>query len=170
MPTDAATGLVEGLDPGVAEELPPPFALGVSGDSEGAPPANPPGLTAASRHNSWSGALGGGGSGVHGRAGGGGPEGCCVVCLEPMEGPVPQVFTTVCNHTDCLGRWADSPCPVCRFHPSRADAYSRCAACGAGAGLWCCLLCGQIGCGKRGPDGHARAHYEATLHCYALEV
>ena len=30
-----------------------------------------------------------------------------------------QVFTTACDHsfhTQCLSQWADSPCPVCRYH------------------------------------------------------
>ena len=38
--------------------------------------------------------------------------------------------------------------------------------------LWVCLICGHAGCG--GGDatepGHARDHYRATLHAYALDV
>ena len=110
----------------------------------------------------------------------------CVVCLEPLRSRGP-IFTTACDHSfhsACLGKWADAPCPVCRFHPSGVGAATCCVACGlepSGGGaedvvdrrtLWVCLICGHAGCG--GGDatepGHARDHYRATLHAYALDV
>lgn len=50
----------------------------------------------------------------------------CVICMDRMES---QVLTTVCNHSfhvDCLMKWQDSPCPVCRFHHNNASEASTC--------------------------------------------
>ena len=80
----------------------------------------------------------------------------------------------MCNHRfhgECLKRWGDTSCPVCRYcaHPPLAGT-SRCAACGsAGANLWICLICGHVGCGRY-RSGHARDHWAASGHCYALEL
>lgn len=77
----------------------------------------------------------------------------------------------VCNHrfhSECLQKWGDSSCPVCRYSIN-AHHDSRCQACGATGDLWMCLLCGHVGCGRY-QAAHARDHYVATDHCYALEV
>ena len=53
----------------------------------------------------------------------------CVICMERMES---QVLTTVCNHSfhvECLMKWQDSPCPVCRFHHNNASEASTCQVC-----------------------------------------
>lgn len=50
----------------------------------------------------------------------------CVICMERMES---RVLTTVCNHSfhvECLMKWQDSPCPVCRFHHNNASEASTC--------------------------------------------
>lgn len=50
----------------------------------------------------------------------------CVICMDRMES---QVLTTVCNHSfhvECLMKWQDSPCPVCRFHHNNASEASTC--------------------------------------------
>lgn len=50
----------------------------------------------------------------------------CVICMDRMES---HVLTTVCNHTfhvECLVKWQDSPCPVCRFHHNNASEASTC--------------------------------------------
>lgn len=83
-------------------------------------------------------------------------------------------FTTACNHTfhmACLGQWQDSPCPVCRYHHNLATISSQCMhpGCRADTDLLVCVICGFVGCGRRGA-GHAREHYEDTLHAYALEI
>ncbi len=59
----------------------------------------------------------------------------CPVCLERLDQHISGVVTTVCNHRfhgECLRKWADASCPVC-----------RCAACTAagGAGCWRCRCC-----------------------------
>ncbi|XP_016150153.1 BRCA1-associated protein-like [Sinocyclocheilus grahami] len=42
----------------------------------------------------------------------------CTVCLERMDESVNGVLTTLCNHSfhsQCLQRWEDASCPVCRY-------------------------------------------------------
>ncbi|CAM9421490.1 unnamed protein product, partial [Discosporangium mesarthrocarpum] len=93
----------------------------------------------------------------------------CVICMEKMDR---QVLTTVCNHSfhiDCLVKWQDSPCPVCRFHHSHTSQESTCQECSASGNLWVCLICGIVLCGPRHED-HARRHYSSVLHAYALEI
>lgn len=36
-------------------------------------------------------------------------------------------------------------------------------------GLWICLICGHVGCGRY-QGGHAASHYRATNHTYALQL
>eukprot|EP00927_Polykrikos_kofoidii_P053553 TRINITY_DN48162_c0_g1_i1.p1 TRINITY_DN48162_c0_g1~~TRINITY_DN48162_c0_g1_i1.p1 ORF type:complete len:699 (+),score=119.31 TRINITY_DN48162_c0_g1_i1:72-2168(+) len=103
----------------------------------------------------------------------------CAVCLENIEtapgnyqlselgGGVP--LTILCTHTfhsRCLSRWCDATCPVCRFqqHPYRT---SSCDVCGNADDLHICLVCGSISCMS---EGHARQHFEATSHTYAVDV
>ena len=119
----------------------------------------------------------------------------CVVCLEALGNSA--VLTTACNHdfhVACLAQWQDAPCPVCRYHHNVAHITSTCQwreqdgfggrvedidsgsggeadECGASVGLLCCLICGFVGCGGGpGGGGHARRHYEESMHAYALEV
>jgi BRCA1-associated protein len=61
------------------------------------------------------------------------------------------IFTTVCNHSfhlDCLLKWQDSPCPVCRFdHSGLNEALSQCHVCGTTENNYVCLICGVVSCG-----------------------
>ncbi|CAN0561076.1 unnamed protein product, partial [Ectocarpus sp. 12 AP-2014] len=89
--------------------------------------------------------------------------------MEHMES---RVLTTVCNHSfhvECLMKWQDSPCPVCRFHHNNASEASTCQECQATDNLWVCLICGSVLCGSRHED-HIRGHYNSTLHAYAIEI
>ncbi|CAM9103522.1 unnamed protein product, partial [Pylaiella littoralis] len=93
----------------------------------------------------------------------------CVICMDRMER---RVLTTVCNHSfhvECLMKWQDSPCPVCRFHHNNASEASTCQECRATDNLWVCLICGSVLCGSRHED-HVRGHYTGTLHAYAIEI
>ncbi|KAG8967404.1 hypothetical protein FRC03_010020 [Tulasnella sp. 419] len=118
----------------------------------------------------------------------------CPVCLERMDAAVTGLVTVPCSHTFhcmCLSKWGDSRCPVCRYsqtlltsHPSTASTRppfaspssnpsfappSTCASCSSSTNLWICLICGNVGCGRYGL-AHAHAHYQATMHLYALEL
>jgi BRCA1-associated protein len=149
----------------------------------------------------------------------------CAVCLEPMETMhlltnnslsrrgdstaakrAEPILTTVCNHSfhiNCLLKWQDSPCPVCRYDHSglNSETLSECHLCGTKENNYVCLICGVVSCAGSGRSscsddaresednleqesessttcehqhpanrGHARAHYEQTLHTYALET
>ncbi|CAG8619905.1 3016_t:CDS:2 [Cetraspora pellucida] len=42
----------------------------------------------------------------------------CPVCLERMDASVTGLLTILCQHTfhcDCLSKWGDSSCPICRY-------------------------------------------------------
>lgn len=113
----------------------------------------------------------------------------CPVCLERMD-ETTGLLTILCQHVfhcACLEKWRGSGCPVCRYthSPSYTFPYPRpshnadnavetdsdpvCAVCATSSNLWICLICGSIGCGRY--DGaHAFAHYEATSHCYAMDI
>ncbi|KAG5342452.1 hypothetical protein C0989_001516 [Termitomyces sp. Mn162] len=95
------------------------------------------------------------------------------------------------NSMDCLSKWGDSRCPVCRYsqilqssHPTSSSTrstlpipfanpstptLSSCSSCSSTTNLWICLICGNIGCGRYG-RAHAHAHYQSTTHLYALEL
>jgi len=95
----------------------------------------------------------------------------CPVCLERLDEHISGVVTTVCNHAfhnECLLKWGDTSCPVCRYAHNPASP-TRCAACGAADDLWMCLVCGHVGCGRY-KGAHAREHWEECDHCYALEL
>lgn len=134
----------------------------------------------------------------------------CAVCLEHMELDTSRhdeekvpILTTVCNHSfhiDCLIKWQDSPCPVCRYdHSGLNEALSQCHQCGTTDNNYVCLICGVVSCGgerrtyipaaasasscrtededenllrsqQRMLTSHARKHYDETLHAYALDT
>jgi BRCA1-associated protein len=101
----------------------------------------------------------------------------CAVCLEPLDqADEPGILTTVCNHSfhwACLWHCKDSPCPVCRYdHASLNEALSQCHVCGTTEHNYVCLICGVISCATLASAsvGHARDHYDQTLHAYALDT
>ncbi|OQR98728.1 hypothetical protein THRCLA_21879 [Thraustotheca clavata] len=94
----------------------------------------------------------------------------CPVCLDRLDASASGILTTLCNHTfhcDCLFRWEESSCPVCRF--SHGDLVSTCEVCETTEHLWICLICGHVGCGRYSNE-HAKQHYQETLHAYSLEL
>ncbi|KAL2918510.1 hypothetical protein HK105_201911 [Polyrhizophydium stewartii] len=104
----------------------------------------------------------------------------CPVCLDRMDATASGLLTVVCHHTfhcDCIMKWGDSTCPVCRYSSAKdadavdADGSSRnvCSECGSTDNLWICLICGNIGCGRYF-QGHAFKHFKDTDHVYSLEL
>lgn len=100
----------------------------------------------------------------------------CPVCLERMDATTTGLLTIPCQHTfhcQCLSKWQDGSCPVCRY--SQRDTLARqrrsgnCAVCHASENLWICLICGHMGCGRY-DQAHAYDHYSATGHCFAMDV
>lgn len=111
----------------------------------------------------------------------------CPVCLERLDSSVTGLVTLPCAHTfdcDCLRKWGDSRCPVCRVshlllsssYPSRDSAseitrLTTCATCGLTSGNWICVVCGVVGCGRYEPGkAHARRHWEESGHVLAMEL
>ncbi|XP_005188963.2 BRCA1-associated protein [Musca domestica] len=97
----------------------------------------------------------------------------CPVCLERMDESVDGVLTILCNHAfhaNCLIKWGDSTCPVCR-HVQTPELMenSVCMECEGTDSLWICLICGHVGCGRY-QGGHAAAHYRATNHTFAMQL
>lgn len=99
----------------------------------------------------------------------------CPVCLERMDESVDGVLTILCNHafhSNCLVKWGDATCPVCRcVQTPELTEGSVCMQCEVDAlsNLWICLICGHVGCGRY-QGGHAASHYKATNHTYALQL
>lgn len=97
----------------------------------------------------------------------------CPVCLERMDESIDGVLTILCNHAfhaNCLIKWGDSTCPVCRCvqTPELVES-SVCMECEGIEALWICLICGHVGCGRY-QGGHAASHYKVTNHTYALQL
>ena len=107
----------------------------------------------------------------------------CPVCLERMDESVEGILTILCNHSfhgNCLDKWGDTSCPVCRYSQTpEPEAQNSCFECAASAptsesrseqeSLWICLVCGHIGCGRY-VEGHAYKHYVDTQHTYAMQL
>lgn len=99
----------------------------------------------------------------------------CPVCLDRMDESVDgtPVLTILCNHTfhvNCLAKWGDTSCPVCRYCQTPEEtADQRCMTCGSQESLWICLICGNIGCGRY-VELHAYKHFQETQHTYAMQI
>eukprot|EP00735_Rhodelphis_limneticus_P000225 TRINITY_DN1035_c0_g1::TRINITY_DN1035_c0_g1_i1::g.29970::m.29970 TRINITY_DN1035_c0_g1::TRINITY_DN1035_c0_g1_i1::g.29970 ORF type:complete len:593 (+),score=40.42,sp/Q7Z569/BRAP_HUMAN/37.21/2e-105,BRAP2/PF07576.7/4.7e-26,zf-UBP/PF02148.14/3.2e-20,zf-RING_2/PF13639.1/3.6e-09,zf-RING_2/PF13639.1/4.3e+03,zf-RING_5/PF14634.1/6e-06,zf-RING_5/PF14634.1/2e+03,zf-C3HC4_3/PF13920.1/0.0004,zf-C3HC4_3/PF13920.1/0.83,zf-C3HC4/PF00097.20/4.4e-05,zf-C3HC4_2/PF13923.1/4.8e-05,zf-C3HC4_2/PF13923.1/2.1e+02,zf-rbx len=95
----------------------------------------------------------------------------CPVCLERLDASISGILTILCNHSfhsQCLSKWGDSSCPVCRYC-QQPDDTSACMACGKTENLWICLICGHVGCGRY-EGGHAYCHFKETSHTFSMEL
>lgn len=98
----------------------------------------------------------------------------CPVCLERMDEAVEGVLTILCNHSfhsQCLSKWGDVTCPVCRYFatPELIDEQA-CQHCDVDGDLWICLICGHIGCGRYADGHHAIEHFRETQHAYSMNL
>ncbi|CAI8029577.1 BRCA1-associated protein [Geodia barretti] len=84
-----------------------------------------------------------------------------------------SVLTILCNHsfhTNCLTKWKDSTCPVCRYTQSPdPTGDNTCLSCDSREDLWICLICGNIGCGRY-VGRHAHTHFVQTQHTFAMQL
>ena len=97
----------------------------------------------------------------------------CPVCLERLDPSISGVVTIVCDHTfhcECLRRWSDSSCPVCRHVSDDSQSATACEVCGNTDSLWICLVCGHVGCGRYTGCGSGVHHNAATEHNFAMEL
>jgi BRCA1-associated protein len=120
----------------------------------------------------------------------------CAVCLTRLEPSVTGAVTRACTHAShcmCLAQSCSAGCRVCQIveharrnaatalaspvrDPGSGVATGRdemalpaCAACAERQGLWLCLVCGTLGCGRYA-SMHAHAHYLHTGHSLALDL
>ncbi len=98
----------------------------------------------------------------------------CPVCLDRLDSTVTGIITTICSHSyhcECMLKWHDGSCPVCRFLLSEEDEKDGtvCGDCGCRENLWICLICGNVGCGRY-RSRHAQSHFESTGHTFSLEI
>ncbi|GAA6017349.1 hypothetical protein JCM11491_000641 [Sporobolomyces phaffii] len=132
------------------------------------------------------------GSSTHRRGGGGGGHQrvelpSCPICLEKLDTKVTGLVQIQCKHNyhcNCLLRWGDSRCPVCRATNLKPRTTGRdgggggensgedppsCAVCTSPSNLWICIICGNVGCGRY-QGGHAHSHFSDTGHTFSLEL
>ena len=97
----------------------------------------------------------------------------CPVCLERMDESVDGILTVLCNHSfhnDCLIKWEDTNCPVCRYcQTPEPTAEQTCSECDSKESLWICVICGHIGCGRY-QEQHAYQHYQQTAHTFSMHL
>ncbi|EGW33286.1 uncharacterized protein SPAPADRAFT_151152 [Spathaspora passalidarum NRRL Y-27907] len=121
----------------------------------------------------------------------------CPVCLERMDSTVTGLLTIPCQHTfhcQCLSKWKDDTCPICRYSHVRSLPRIRrssssaqaaasvstllhgdeedqvCMECNESSNLWICLVCGNVGCSRYSPDQHSLKHFVNTGHCFSMEI
>jgi BRCA1-associated protein len=100
----------------------------------------------------------------------------CPICLERLDSKVTGLIQVSCKHNfhcNCLLRWGDSRCPVCRATnlPSSSSKEggqgrvltNNCNVCNSPSNLWICIICGNVGCGRY-QGGHAHSHFSETGH------
>ena len=93
----------------------------------------------------------------------------CPLCLEKIETSNSGIETVLDNFP--CERWTNykNKCKVCnKLSPSVIKLLS-CEKCNIKSSLWCCLICGNIGC-SRYQNGHAKTHFKETNHNYSLEL
>lgn len=113
----------------------------------------------------------------------------CPVCLERLDSTITGLVTLPCAHTfdcDCLRKWGDSRCPVCRVshlllssaqgtkppferNSDEITRLTRCGMCDNSEDNWICVVCGVVGCGRYS-KGHARRHWKESGHVLAMEL
>ena len=93
----------------------------------------------------------------------------CPLCLEKIE-------VSNCGIETVLGifpceRWTNYKlsCKVCSKLSPSIISLLNCEKCKNNSSLWCCLICGNIGC-SRYQNGHAVEHFKETKHRYSLEL
>lgn len=101
----------------------------------------------------------------------------CPRCLERIDECISGVSSgniKCASHEiscPCISKWIPSKdsCKVCRTITLDSNAYYRCLDCKAKGNLWCCLVCGNLGCGRY-LSGHAKEHYLKSGHSFSLDL
>ena len=93
----------------------------------------------------------------------------CPLCLEKIDSSNCGIETVLGNFP--CERWTNykNSCKICNKLSPSITSLLTCEICKNKSSLWCCLICGTIGCGRY-KNGHAVAHYQETHHQYSLEL
>ena len=93
----------------------------------------------------------------------------CPLCLEKIEASNSGIETVLDNFP--CERWTNykNSCKVCNKLSPSVNKLLTCEKCNIKSSLWCCLICGNIGC-SRYQNGHAVTHFKETKHNYSLEL
>ena len=93
----------------------------------------------------------------------------CPLCLEKIETSNSGIETLLDNFP--CERWTNykNSCKVCSKLSPSVIKLLTCEKCSIKSSLWCCLICGNIGC-SRYQNGHAVTHFKETNHKYSLEL
>ena len=91
----------------------------------------------------------------------------CPLCIERIENSSSGIETLL-NLYPCE-RWMNykKKCKVCSSFGLLSEL--KCEKCNNNKSLWCCLVCGYIGC-NRYQEQHAMNHYKTTHHRYSIEL
>lgn len=96
----------------------------------------------------------------------------CPICLETFN-DTDSVIVILCSHKfhyKCLREWRDQTCPICRYQQYPFELLF-CEKCDIHENLWCCIICGLIGCGGLIPlSGHIRDHALEANHIYSKPI
>ncbi len=90
----------------------------------------------------------------------------CPFCVERIDVNVSGLVTSRRGWLSS-GRVSSSSCVACSNLCSNTLSCAECE--GTGSGLWLCLLCGNIGCGRY-EKAHAEMHSKSSNHRLSLEI
>ncbi|EAR99089.1 Zn-finger in ubiquitin-hydrolase (macronuclear) [Tetrahymena thermophila SB210] len=95
----------------------------------------------------------------------------CPLCIEKLESSVSGFTLSIALNLfiyDVPSRWSEAKnaCNTCMERDTL-----QCHQCSESdlEGLWLCLICGNIGCGRY-KKGHAKDHWYQSGHCLSMEV
>ena len=91
----------------------------------------------------------------------------CPLCIERIENSSSGIETLLGLYP--CDRWMNykKNCKVCSKFALLSEL--KCEKCNKKKSLWCCLVCGEIGC-NRYQEQHAMNHYKTTHHRYSIEL
>lgn len=93
----------------------------------------------------------------------------CPLCLEKIEVSSSGI-ETILGIFPCE-RWENykNNCAICSKLSPKVKKLLSCEKCNNNSSVWCCLICGTVGCGRY-QNGHAVNHFQETRHRYSLEL
>jgi BRCA1-associated protein len=92
---------------------------------------------------------------------------CCPLCLEKLDENSSGIHTIPNSHN--VDRWEiyRKNCKVCMKYQQTEN---KCSKCDISTYVWCCLICGFIGCDRYQKNAHGKDHFETTLHRYSIDL